>query len=97
MKTKLSRLQLLLTYAACLLLGALTLIFGSGCVSMGKGTAKVIDAMAKDKATVAVKITSVYGNATVTRIGQLLPGQTVSVNSDGSMVLAVPATNAPAK
>ena len=91
MKTKLSRLQLLLTYAACLLLGALTLIFGSGCT--GASFAKGLTAAGNDNALIRLDYSGVYGPIKFTRVNPK-PGQTATIMPDGSIVVGW-ATNAP--
>ena len=46
----------------------------------------LVKAVAKDPATVIIKVSSVYGTVSYTRVG-LLTNESASVNSDGSVIL----------
>lgn len=56
----------------------------TGCSSTN--ITKLVNALAKDPATSVVKITTIYGNVSYTRVG-LMTNETASVNSDGSVIL----------
>ena len=46
----------------------------------------LVKAVAKDPATVTIKVSSVYGTVSYTRVG-LMTNETASVASDGSVIL----------
>ncbi len=63
---------------------ALAAIALCGCSSTN--ITKLVGALAKDPATSVIKITTIYGNISYTRVG-ILTNETASVNSDGSVIL----------
>lgn len=66
------------------LLAALA-IAGSGCSATN--VSKLVNAMGKDKATWKAHVMTPYGSGDYTRIGELAPGQSATVNSDGSITI----------
>ena len=66
------------------LLCILSLIALTGCSSTN--ISKLVQALAKDPSTSVVKITTIYGNVSYTRVG-LLTNETASVAADGSVIL----------
>ncbi len=66
------------------LIAALSLLGLTGCSSTN--ITKLVNALAKDPATSVVKITTIYGSVSYTRVG-LLTNESASVNSDGSVIL----------
>lgn len=66
------------------LIPLLALIALTGCSSTN--ITKLVSALAKDPATSVVKITTIYGSVSYTRVG-LMTNETASVNSDGSVIL----------
>ncbi len=57
------------------------LLLANGCT----GLAKVTKALAKDPATVAVKINTLYGTASLVRIGGMPTNSTATVSPDGTI------------
>lgn len=60
-------------------------VLASGCSTTN--VTKLTEAISKDPAAVAVDIMTPYGSAKVRRAG-CLPGQTTTINSDGSMTVS---------
>ncbi len=58
----------------------------SGCT----GIAGVTRALAKDPATVSAKINTVYGTASLVRIGAVPAGSQVTVSPDGTVTIKAP-------
>jgi uncharacterized lipoprotein YmbA len=66
------------------LLPILALTALCGCSSTN--ITKLVNALSKDPATSVIKVTTVYGTVSYTRVG-LLTNESASVNSDGSVTL----------
>lgn len=75
MKTKLLCLLPLVAIAGCSL---------TGCSSTN--ITKLVGALSKDPATCVVKVTTIYGTISYTRVG-VMTNETASVNSDGSVTI----------
>jgi len=56
----------------------------AGCSSTN--ITKLVGALAKDPATSVVKVTTIYGTVSYTRVG-VMTNETASVNSDGSVTI----------
>ena len=67
-----------------IILPTLAAILLAGCSSTN--AAKIISAAAKDPATVQIKVTTIYGNVSYTRIGART-NETVTVSTDGSVTV----------
>lgn len=75
---------------AALLFGVLLVsLLGAGCSSTS--ITKWQQALAKDPATVTLRVTSIYGTANMVRIGGVAPGTSVTANPDGTVTVRGPA------
>jgi len=64
---------------------AVSLLLLSGCSATN--VSKFITAAGKDQATWKIHVMTPYGSGDYTRIGKMEPGQSATVNSDGSITI----------